>query len=138
MTNLTCLPGHRHLWLDGVLHRDISVGNVLIVPVESKPGKTRGCLTDFDHAKQTSERLTLPDINDIVDPTDVESVREGIKAFGKVTLSDEGAAAVFRHVGTDDADAYVKSARTIWSEKRENVRIRMLLVLSPHILTCLL
>ena len=43
------LPGHRTIRNNGVLHRDISTGNVLITPY-SEPGR-RGMLIDLDYAK---------------------------------------------------------------------------------------
>lgn len=56
------LPGHKHLYANGVLHRDISPGNILI---EWQPGSqlnttsSKGCLIDLDSAK-IGERI--PDI----------------------------------------------------------------------------
>lgn len=44
--------GHRSLLVDGlVLHRDVSVNNVLItLPTDERPDGFKGCLLDLDHA----------------------------------------------------------------------------------------
>jgi len=52
---LTSVIGHKYLYERGVLHRDISPGNILI---KWRPGSeadqpsTSGCLIDLDHAKK--------------------------------------------------------------------------------------
>ena len=52
---LTRFIGHKYLYERGVLHRDISPGNILI---KWRPGcdvdqpSTSGCLIDLDHAKK--------------------------------------------------------------------------------------
>ena len=52
---LTVFIGHKYLYENGVLHRDISPGNILIKWQPScqvgQPG-TSGCLIDLDHAKK--------------------------------------------------------------------------------------
>ena len=50
-----CPAGHRHAWEKaGVLHRDISVGNILI-DVNSPPDDPRGFLIDWDLCKYKEE-----------------------------------------------------------------------------------
>ena len=55
--------GHRALYYGCVLHRDISVGNILICPTDNNPHDTHGTLIDLDYAKlgkkkdDTSARL---------------------------------------------------------------------------------
>lgn len=52
------LEGHRFAYVHGVLHRDISAGNLLIAPMGSGASSQphfqgiRGCLIDFGHAKR--------------------------------------------------------------------------------------
>ena len=62
--------GHKYLYERGVLHRDISPGNILI---KWRPGSradqssTSGCLIDLDHAKRgkpSSEQLTAQPVDD--------------------------------------------------------------------------
>ncbi|KAF8969653.1 hypothetical protein BDZ97DRAFT_1915197 [Flammula alnicola] len=43
---------HRDMYMQGVLHRDISQGNILICPMESNFKDTKGALIDFDNAKR--------------------------------------------------------------------------------------
>ena len=55
------MSGHRFAYEHGVVHRDISVGNLLIalkghdIPPSARSDSqdARGCLIDFDHAKRT-------------------------------------------------------------------------------------
>ncbi|KAA1475414.1 hypothetical protein DENSPDRAFT_424375 [Dentipellis sp. KUC8613] len=53
------VEGHRYLWYGGVLHRDISAGNILICPNDDNPMACSGRLIDLDYAKMTSERVTI-------------------------------------------------------------------------------
>ncbi|EIN05139.1 hypothetical protein PUNSTDRAFT_137821 [Punctularia strigosozonata HHB-11173 SS5] len=48
------IEGHRDLWFRGVLHRDISPGNIIITPVKS------GCLVDLDHGKGFKKMIDCP------------------------------------------------------------------------------
>jgi len=52
---LTVFIGHKYLYENGILHRDISAGNILIKwwpgSEAGQPG-TSGCLIDLDHAKR--------------------------------------------------------------------------------------
>ena len=70
---LTMFIGHKYLYERGVLHRDISPGNILI---KWRPGSevdqpsTSGCLIDLDHAKKGkafSSQVTQP-VGDDLDP----------------------------------------------------------------------
>jgi serine/threonine protein kinase len=73
---LTRFIGHRYLYERGVLHRDISPGNILIKwqpGSEADQSSTSGCLIDLDHAKRgkpPSEQVTAQpvddDLNDLV------------------------------------------------------------------------
>ena len=67
------LLGHKYLYERGVLHRDISPGNILI---KWQPGSeadrpsTSGCLIDLDHAKKgkpSSEQVTAQSVDDDLD-----------------------------------------------------------------------
>ena len=57
-TCLICYSGHRAAFERGVLHRDLSEGNVLITG--SKEVGKRAVIIDFDYAKML-EDLTLAD-----------------------------------------------------------------------------
>jgi serine/threonine protein kinase len=53
------LTGHRNSYDKGVLHRDISLGNILITGKED-PGN-RGVLIDYDNAIRWKNHKPLPD-----------------------------------------------------------------------------
>ncbi|KAA1477283.1 hypothetical protein DENSPDRAFT_828628 [Dentipellis sp. KUC8613] len=55
------VKGHQDLWFGGVLHRDVSVGNILICPEDNGDRKTRGRLIDLDYSKRTSDKPGDPD-----------------------------------------------------------------------------
>ena len=50
---LTSIPGHQHLYQHGILHRDISPGNILITP------DNRGVLIDLDYSIDMENHQTL-------------------------------------------------------------------------------
>ncbi|TFY81315.1 hypothetical protein EWM64_g2696 [Hericium alpestre] len=52
------VQGHHDLYFDGVIHRDISTGNILICLTDD--GRTIGCLIDLDYAKRTAKRINFP------------------------------------------------------------------------------
>ncbi|KIM31571.1 hypothetical protein M408DRAFT_20814 [Serendipita vermifera MAFF 305830] len=53
---LACVKGHETLYANGILHRDISIGNVFISnPDQSDPSTTLGFLADLDMAKVHDE-----------------------------------------------------------------------------------
>ena len=72
---LTVFIGHKYLYESGVLHRDISPGNILIKwQPDSGTGQhgTSGCLIDLDHAKKgkpSEQEIAQPvddNLNDLV------------------------------------------------------------------------
>jgi serine/threonine protein kinase len=50
-SELKCRSAHRFLYYRGILHRDVSLGNILICPNGADVEMTTGCLIDLDHAK---------------------------------------------------------------------------------------
>jgi Fungal protein kinase len=62
------IVGHKHLYFNGALHRDVSPGNILI---EWHPGSegdepsTSGCLIDLDRGKRG--KMTVGQVNASVD-----------------------------------------------------------------------
>ena len=51
-------PAHRDAWeKGGVLHRDVSVGNIMINVEPGPDGKTQGFLTDWDICKWKEDLL---------------------------------------------------------------------------------
>ena len=60
---LTMFVGHKYLYERGVLHRDISPGNILIKwrpGSEGDEGSGSGCLIDLDHAKKGKPSSEMP------------------------------------------------------------------------------
>ncbi|KAF8495047.1 hypothetical protein BU17DRAFT_59517 [Hysterangium stoloniferum] len=53
---------HKDFYLSGVLHRDVSVGNILICPREGNRSEVCGRLIDLDHGKQTWKFLSTSEI----------------------------------------------------------------------------
>ncbi|KAH9891353.1 hypothetical protein C8Q73DRAFT_782828 [Cubamyces lactineus] len=78
---LDCVRGHRFAYKHGVVHRDISAGNLLIAlkgreispSAHSEPQDVRGCLIDFDHAKRTrtveerTVQYVVEDVRQLID-----------------------------------------------------------------------
>ncbi|RDB16492.1 hypothetical protein Hypma_002857 [Hypsizygus marmoreus] len=98
-----CIQDHKDFNGKGVLHRDVSPGNMVIVPKERSLldwKKTKGRLIDFDHAKQTSyrkltnlapsapveERLVSKTLvamdDDLIDRVGDDVIAAGLKALG--------------------------------------------------------
>ncbi|KAF8518112.1 hypothetical protein BU17DRAFT_48989 [Hysterangium stoloniferum] len=60
---------HKDFYLSGVLHRDVSAGNILICPQGSDTTKACGRLIDLDHGKQSTVFLpTVATTSDFNDP----------------------------------------------------------------------
>ncbi|TCD63615.1 hypothetical protein EIP91_005166 [Steccherinum ochraceum] len=83
------IEGHRNLYFDcGVIHKDISITNILICPDLDRPKpleNIRGCLIDLDHAKRSKQKLlvrtgTYPIPGHPDGPEDVETIN-AIKAM---------------------------------------------------------
>ena len=58
MADLRYIAGHKDLYFKSlVLHRDISVGNIMICPSGKDVSATTGHLIDLDHAKVAETRI---------------------------------------------------------------------------------
>ncbi|KDR74425.1 hypothetical protein GALMADRAFT_584049 [Galerina marginata CBS 339.88] len=66
------IKGHKHLYENGVLHRDISPGNIIIgwhPGHEITDADSRGCLIDLDHAKEGQKQVVdviLPSAKEVI------------------------------------------------------------------------
>ncbi|KDR85780.1 hypothetical protein GALMADRAFT_52865, partial [Galerina marginata CBS 339.88] len=69
------IAGHQNLWNAGILHRDVSINNILIGLPGSKPGY-RGLLIDLDLSVWTDPRRN---------PAELE-IRTGTRAFQSVNV----------------------------------------------------
>ena len=105
---LTVFIGHKYLYENGVLHRDISPGNILIkwrLESEADQPGTSGCLIDLDHAKKgkpSEQEIAQPvddNLNDLVQlwcsmkGIDVDVARQA-SVFFPLSGNGDGAAAI--------------------------------------------
>ena len=115
---LTVFIGHKYLYERGVLHRDISPGNILIKwRPGSEPGQpsTSGCLIDLDHAKRGKPSLKMPaqSVDDVLAVDEVALLWCSMK---NVETEVARRASAFFPVKDDDDDntiptiAYLKAA----------------------------
>jgi len=120
---LTMFVGHKYLYERGVLHRDISPGNILIKwrpGSEGDEGSGSGCLIDLDHAKKgkpssemSTQSLGVQAVDDTLD--DVVLLWCSKK---KVDMEVARLASAFFPIEIDDDDksdntiAYLKAALT--------------------------
>ena len=74
-----CLKGHRQAWEAGILHQDISVGNILIS--EHPQDRMRGFLLDFDYSSMTKEPSELDAEFPLVNP--LTQIAEEYEVEGK-------------------------------------------------------
>ena len=83
---LTMFIGHKHLYKSGVLHRDISPGNILI---RWRPGSetTSGCLIDLDHAKRG--KLVQDEVKTSVDDKMIDFIQTGVHVVAHVEVEKE-------------------------------------------------
>ncbi len=60
-TRLKPIIDHENLYFSGVLHRDISIGNIIILPENGNGSEDEDCgmLIDFDHAKRAHRNWDL-------------------------------------------------------------------------------
>ena len=110
---LTIFIGHKYLYERGVLHRDISPGNILI---EWRPGSetdqcsTSGCLIDLDHAKRG--KLIQDQVKTSVDDAMIRRVQTAIHATTDVEVDKEVARLSLEvsQMNRPKATAYLNSA----------------------------
>ncbi|KAJ8453859.1 hypothetical protein ONZ51_g13362 [Trametes cubensis] len=96
---LDCVRGHRFAYEHGVVHRDISTGNLLIalkghhIPPSSRSDSqvVQGCLIDFDHAKRTQtveERKVIYDADKIRRLTNLKLHHANIEELAEQVTDD--------------------------------------------------
>ena len=86
----TMFIGHKYLYERGVLHRDISPGNILIKwrpDSEMDKCSTSGCLIDLDHAKRG--KLIQDEVKTPVDDTMIDRIQTAIRVITDVEVEKE-------------------------------------------------
>ncbi|KAA1477280.1 hypothetical protein DENSPDRAFT_844489 [Dentipellis sp. KUC8613] len=88
------VAGHRDLWFGGVLHRDVSVDNILICPEENDGGKTRGRLIDFGFSIQADAWADMPKPVPVDDPN-AQKRMAMLMEYKEIAMPDSVAQALF-------------------------------------------
>ena len=88
---------HEELWNGGILHRDISLNNVMLSPSSTDGDRRRGLLIDLDYAffwrkleTDTDGEVTSGD-GDVTDGGDIIGSREVTGSGSEVTVGDKTA-----------------------------------------------
>jgi hypothetical protein len=84
---------HEDLCVGGILHRDVSINNVMLSPPASEGGRRQGFLIDFDYAFVFRQLLGLDDVDGAgnEDSKEQDSEHQGIEDEGVDEGVDEGA-----------------------------------------------
>ncbi|KAA1477291.1 hypothetical protein DENSPDRAFT_581245 [Dentipellis sp. KUC8613] len=119
------VKGHQDLWFGGVLHRDVSVGNILICPEENGDRKTRGRLIDLDFSKMTTD-------DDAPVSTHSSEMTDDISIAEKVTKII-GDARFYEKVTIDESTALALLLRYSGAAKIALKYIDVVLEIYPHL-----
>ncbi|KAH9885620.1 hypothetical protein C8Q73DRAFT_300552 [Cubamyces lactineus] len=124
---LDCVRGHRFAYEHGVVHRDISAGNLLIalrghdIPpsAHSEPQDVRGCLIDFDHAKRTrtvEERTIQYVVEDVRQLIDMDVFRVNTKELAEQVTDEVVSRAVHlvKHHYPNESRPYMITIDAVW------------------------
>ncbi|KAF5366921.1 hypothetical protein D9615_010678 [Tricholomella constricta] len=112
-----CSMDYSHAYGKLIVHRDISIGNVMIFPTAADPAKTRGRLMDFDHAKKANDSRDLvcasvPSQSDLFEIKLVMQLVRGSLAYlresNDLVVADEVIEELFRWVPQKRALDYIK------------------------------
>ncbi|KAA1473330.1 hypothetical protein DENSPDRAFT_872739 [Dentipellis sp. KUC8613] len=113
------IQGHRDLWLHDILHRDISMNNILICPKGSDVHNTSGCLIDFGDATKATKLSPIP--RTLVEPDDADFLHFLVRRSAtcrewQVTLDQSAAEAlVYRYPGeVGHAVGYLRRVLDTW------------------------
>ena len=89
LTMFTTFIGHRYLYERGVLHRDISPGNILIKwrPSSETDHNTSGCLIDLDHAKRGE--LIQDEVKTPIEDKMIDHIQTATHVFANVEVQKE-------------------------------------------------
>ncbi|KAF5379095.1 hypothetical protein D9615_005897 [Tricholomella constricta] len=89
-----CSADFSHAYGMRIVHRDISIGNVMIFPMAADPAKTRGRLMDFDHAKKATDSKGLvcasaPSSLDLMNMQNTKYNLAHLRGSGDLVVADE-------------------------------------------------
>lgn len=133
------ISGHEKLFFSGVLHRDVSIGNILICPKDGVPDNTRGCIIDFDRAKKTPKQVSPPHMGS-VDESAVQMCIAviGMEFKGKKTIDrDVAVKLVARYDSPYRQLAHVIHVLDIWPypETQDTIEVNLGYLLRDEMLT---
>ncbi|KAF5366920.1 hypothetical protein D9615_010677 [Tricholomella constricta] len=107
-----CSMDYSHAYGKLIVHRDISIGNVMIFPTAADPAKTRGRLMDFDHAKKANDSRDLcasesPQL-DVLNVQHIKHNMARLRGCCDLVVADEVIEELFRWIPHDEALKYIK------------------------------
>ncbi|EIN08098.1 hypothetical protein PUNSTDRAFT_144526 [Punctularia strigosozonata HHB-11173 SS5] len=109
------IQGHKDLWFRGVLHRDISPGNILITS-QDKTGRV-GCLIDLDHGKKYEDHMMSAPSLWSVSSQRAAVLVEDEKTYHDIDLKETDAMKLLACFGPRDAHIFLEEAALdIWPE----------------------
>lgn len=103
------VSGHRDLWLSGALHRNIGVGNILIV----EEGKHRGSLIGPGHSKVYSNWTHPPCAEDQSEGACARMVERVLEDTGMIITDEQAVNLLNRYRNPSDAVYYIGRAQEI-------------------------
>ncbi|KAI0827916.1 hypothetical protein BC628DRAFT_1317592 [Trametes gibbosa] len=145
---LCAVSAHAQAYARGIIHRDISAGNILLYPKPGKGRGWRGLLNDWELAKNLADRKEKgrqPDrtgtwqfmsVNSLDKPTKVITVPDELESFFHVTVYNavrllchncpQGEVPQFLHDYFDDFTPHQTKAPTCGSVKRSAMTSRQI------------
>ncbi|EIN05137.1 hypothetical protein PUNSTDRAFT_146039 [Punctularia strigosozonata HHB-11173 SS5] len=106
------IQGHKDLWFRGVLHRDISPGNILITS-QDEAGRA-GCLIDLDHGKKyEDDMISAPTLRGAISQRAALLV-EDMKNDFNIDFKETDAMKLLTRFGPGDAYCFLKAAAQFW------------------------
>ncbi|TFY80601.1 hypothetical protein EWM64_g3411 [Hericium alpestre] len=121
------IEGHRDLYFRGVVHRDISTGNILICYQHncSDPAhNVFGCLIDLDYAKQTEKRIQYSYLD--VPEERISVFMDFLRLSCNVQMDSSLAVLILRHFKPVYAVTYVEKVLQIFPETHKGLVHKLL------------
>lgn len=111
-TENACLADHSDWYNRGVLHRDVSIGNILICPrvTDGQIKETSGHLIDLDHAKISRVFETPSGASSNLDDDDVDIVLRLAKKRGSIVDKRAATVSLAKISNLDQVVGYINDA----------------------------